>query len=345
MNASLRVRRLPVLQDGPGLVDAVARAAKDLDAGIARLRAGYTQAGRTIPCRSGCSGCCHVSVEVQILDLWPIVDELRRWPEADRARFRQRLDAALETAERAGIDLWHVQETGTARERYAKAGIPCPFLLEEDGGRCSIYRVRPNPCRTHYVVDTDPAQCRNGVIVECLDARPLAQRFFAQVDTLVGANLDEYLTLVGGCNLLDGVRSLWEAVEDPTLTLGAWLEGPVPRQALARMKEAVAEEARRQGQLGPHFLNQFYNWRRLERMGDHPNAKVMLGELRALAARRSAQLAELGLIGRSTILWQQAELVGTEAGVERALNRLRNLADQVFEGARTVVRAQPRRRP
>jgi len=88
---------------------------------------------RPLACRAGCAHCCHQAVGVSPPEVFAIYDHLRatRTPgklEVTVGRIRDADDRTrgMTSAERISPDL------------------PCPFL-EED--RCSIYEVRPLPCR------------------------------------------------------------------------------------------------------------------------------------------------------------------------------------------------------
>jgi Putative zinc- or iron-chelating domain len=82
-----------------------------------------------VACQAGCSSCCHQHVDVSASEACLIAlylrTQKRKPPDLDRA-------AAMISG------LSHTK-------RWAR-GIACPFLLDR---KCSVYDVRPEPCRSH----------------------------------------------------------------------------------------------------------------------------------------------------------------------------------------------------
>ena len=95
------------------------------------------EAGRgLVPCRKGCSHCCHMATLVHL-------DEAKMIAAATGTR--------MVTPSRFNVDLANIEKL---RERYD--GVACRFLVN---GACSIYDNRPLACRMHMVVDRDETLC------------------------------------------------------------------------------------------------------------------------------------------------------------------------------------------
>jgi hypothetical protein len=92
-------------------------------------------ADRPPACQAGCAHCCHQAVGVSAPEVFAIYDHLRA----------TRTPAALVATERR-IRAADDQTRGMTSAERLSPELPCPFLeLEND--RCSIYPVRPLPCR------------------------------------------------------------------------------------------------------------------------------------------------------------------------------------------------------
>jgi hypothetical protein len=85
-----------------------------------------------VPCKRGCSHCCHIAVSISKQEAAVIGERIGREPEQPPHR---------DTANH--VD-WGYHN-------------PCPFLRN---GECSIYESRPLACRAHYSVDKDDLLCR-----------------------------------------------------------------------------------------------------------------------------------------------------------------------------------------
>ena len=119
-----------------------------LDAWFAAAR---RDAGGIVPCRAGCTACCHGPFDISVADVELIGEALDRMPAADRARVTERAQALLARM-RALEPTWPppyaVDALGGDRfDRLtdALAAEPCPLL--DEAGRCSIYADRPLVCR------------------------------------------------------------------------------------------------------------------------------------------------------------------------------------------------------
>jgi Fe-S-cluster containining protein len=86
-----------------------------------------------VPCKRGCSACCHVKVEMSQDEAEIIGDFLKITPKKLPKGIRMLSQSAL-----------------------GRADTPCPFLKNHE---CSIYEVRPIACRNYVVMDVDNLLC------------------------------------------------------------------------------------------------------------------------------------------------------------------------------------------
>jgi Fe-S-cluster containining protein len=98
----------------------------------------------TLACRNGCYWCCYFTVDVRAVEVFSILDCMRRELSPDeQARIRHEI--AANSALLQGLD---------DLERMRR-NVKCPFLA---AGRCTIYEARPQTCRNYHA--TDVAGCR-----------------------------------------------------------------------------------------------------------------------------------------------------------------------------------------
>jgi Fe-S-cluster containining protein len=102
-------------------------------------------ASGTIPCRKGCSACCHLPVRVGVLDAILIAARVLTWPKARRDRLLAALDARC-----AAID-------AMTANAYHRSRAPCAFLTADEA--CEIYHVRPEACRAWHAAEPDSSRC------------------------------------------------------------------------------------------------------------------------------------------------------------------------------------------
>jgi Fe-S-cluster containining protein len=170
----LRGERQQALADiaAGGLVAALAHSQQRHD-----LRIAAAGDVGTLACRSGCSWCCHFTVDVRAVEVFRIVDYVQHaWsPPQQAALVKQIQDNA---ARLQGLDA----------EQRATFNLRCPFLAEN---RCGIYAVRPQTCRNYHA--TDESGCRQSFEEpENLDIDPafapeVYQAGTAHVDAFCGA--------------------------------------------------------------------------------------------------------------------------------------------------------------
>jgi len=151
----LRAAAEPYLAGGPDRADAAHRTVDALLEGLLKrdARFGYPQPF----CHKGCCNCCHELVYCTSEEARLIHDHcLASGLTIDYARLERQL-RHVETDE-------HLDHTGgTTWNDQPAADQSCVFL-EQEGGACAIWPVRPMVCRVHLAERTD-AHCRprNGV--------------------------------------------------------------------------------------------------------------------------------------------------------------------------------------
>lgn len=132
---------IPTLQ---GVLDLARGAMESTSRLVAGLLA-HAPAG-AVACRAGCDHCCHVIVGVTAPEALTIFDHLRRsCSDAQMARLRERVAAFRDRTR--GL---------SSAERFSPEH-PCVFL---EGGRCSIYDVRPLACRGMNSLDATECETR-----------------------------------------------------------------------------------------------------------------------------------------------------------------------------------------
>jgi Fe-S-cluster containining protein len=98
----------------------------------------------TLACKSGCSWCCHFSVDVRPVEVFNILDFLcSNFTAAQVAALRVEIEANAQV-------LSQLDEVQRMQQN-----LRCPFLIEH---RCSIYTARPQTCRNYHA--TDAAGCQ-----------------------------------------------------------------------------------------------------------------------------------------------------------------------------------------
>jgi Fe-S-cluster containining protein len=86
--------------------------------------------GDFVPCKKGCTHCCHIPVSISELE----IDYITKQTKIRRSK-----------------------------KSPAVSGSPCPFLKK---GSCSIYKVRPFFCRRHVTLDDTSKWCHIDVCHE-----------------------------------------------------------------------------------------------------------------------------------------------------------------------------------
>lgn len=104
-----------------------------------------------VPCRAGCTACCHGPFDISAADLLLLSEGVAALDPAARAGVLRRAEALLgemQAREPRWARPWDVAALGEeAFDRLvdALADRPCPLL--DDEGRCQAYEHRPMVCR------------------------------------------------------------------------------------------------------------------------------------------------------------------------------------------------------
>ena len=104
-----------------------------------------------VPCRSGCSACCHGPFDISVADALLLREGLALLPAADRAMARERALGILELMREiepewgAPYDVRTLGEDRFDALTDSLAAEPCPLL--DEAGRCQVYAHRPLVCR------------------------------------------------------------------------------------------------------------------------------------------------------------------------------------------------------
>jgi Fe-S-cluster containining protein len=135
-----------------------------------------------VPCRAGCSACCHGPFDISIADALLLGEGLKTLSPADRAVVRsrgERLLARMRQQAPAWLAPWDIRDLGeTPFDNLAEslADEPCPLL--DDQGRCRVYQWRPLVCRLIGL----PMMTAEGELLE--NACPIQDQFpeYARLD-------------------------------------------------------------------------------------------------------------------------------------------------------------------
>jgi Fe-S-cluster containining protein len=146
---------------------------------LTRLDAWFAEArravGSAVPCREGCSACCHGPFDISVADAELLGEALDRMSQPERSRVTGRalsLLARMLALEPGWPPPYAVDALGEDRfDRLteALAGEPCPLL--DESGRCGIYADRPLVCRMIGIGMRTPA----GRTID--NACPIQERF------------------------------------------------------------------------------------------------------------------------------------------------------------------------
>ena len=128
-----------------------------------------------IPCRAGCSACCHGPFDISVADALLVREAVARLPSDARDDVERRAQAQVQRMQqlepgwdtREGLE--GMTEDAFDRVSDAMASEPCPLL--DDRGACRIYQDRPLVCRMIGLGIVTPA----GRVIE--NACPIASRF------------------------------------------------------------------------------------------------------------------------------------------------------------------------
>lgn len=183
-----------------------------------------------VACRSGCSHCCHLQVDVLPPEAFALAEWLRRHRTAEEL-------AAL--ASRVRDNARRTRSLGLEARR--RINIPCALLGND--GMCTAYEVRPAQCRRFH--STDLAAC------EASFAAPDDDGIASAVHPLVAHNAQVVVTLAQHGLRDEGVDA---APVDMNLALEAALEGSRAWRRWRDGKKAFVGVARKALALLPWLL-------------------------------------------------------------------------------------------
>lgn len=179
--------------------------------------------------------CCNQQVDIDLAEALVLF----RWAlEHARPQLQEALRRGHELHQRQGRRRDPHPAPMSEDESFFRRRVPCPFLSQ---GRCTVYRVRPWPCRTHYMAG-NPLKCRDQLQpaeTYAMDPDPtlraeLAQlsedlRFFAQVEAVEPRELSQVLHLVERLLALPPWRAPVRLGFDQTCQIGETGEPGEPR--------------------------------------------------------------------------------------------------------------------
>ena len=128
-----------------------------------------------VPCRAGCSACCHGPFDISVADALLVRDAVAALPRGTRAAIQERARAQLSRMAEVEPSFqfpWDVSRLGDARFDTlveAHADAPCPALGST--GECLIYGSRPMVCRMMGL----GMRTRGGAVLE--NACPIQEDF------------------------------------------------------------------------------------------------------------------------------------------------------------------------
>lgn len=99
------------------------------------------------PCKKGCYNCCYMAVPINEFE----ADRIAEYTGRQKAK----LDYEVSNKSKEAVEAAHERMIHNADVKFMRT--PCTFLGIE--GDCTIYPVRPMPCRTHHVIEADAEHC------------------------------------------------------------------------------------------------------------------------------------------------------------------------------------------
>ncbi len=127
-----------------------------------------------VPCRAGCSRCCHGPFDISVADALLLRDAFHRLSPSMQAAVRGRAEGQVAKLQKmepgwSGTSLDGISEGRFDELAEALAEEPCPLLSED--GACLVYQDRPLICRMIGLGMVTPA----GRVIE--NACPIAEEF------------------------------------------------------------------------------------------------------------------------------------------------------------------------
>jgi Fe-S-cluster containining protein len=149
----------------------------------------------TLACRSGCTWCCHFSVDVRAIEVFAILDFVERtFTPEEKARVYAEIRAN-------SLALDNLDEFERMRRN-----VKCAFLSQ---GRCSIYPVRPQTCRNYHA--TSAVGCQQSY--EDPDNLDIDPEFAPLVYQAGGAHVDAITTAMREAGFDTNVYEMNNAID------------------------------------------------------------------------------------------------------------------------------------
>ncbi|MDI9261300.1 YkgJ family cysteine cluster protein [Alicyclobacillus sendaiensis] len=135
------------------------------------------QFGLLPSCSKGCAYCCYQAVFITSFEariIWQWIT-LQTDSKERIERLKHRLRIWRERIQGSGLT--QTVNTYQFKKRYFQARLRCPFLNNDKS--CSIYPVRPTPCRTYFSFG-NPERClSNAFVPDTYDGEPWRQIILA----------------------------------------------------------------------------------------------------------------------------------------------------------------------
>ena len=109
-------------------------------------------------CHEGCAHCCHVPLPITNLEASLLAEATSRKPARPSAHMTWHVKDMLALAggdDAGALDQAHADH---AQRNSVYSGSPCPFL-DRSSSSCTVYDVRPMPCRVHLNMGDDAGPC------------------------------------------------------------------------------------------------------------------------------------------------------------------------------------------
>lgn len=171
----------------------------------------------TLACRAGCHWCCYFTVDVRPVEVFRILDYIRReFSTQEQARVRAEVRSNSATLRQLD-DNQRVQQN-----------LRCPFLT---AGRCTIYEARPQTCRNYHA--TCAAGCQ--------------QSFQEPANTAIDPDFAPLTYQVGGAHVDAFSQAMQDAGYDVhayelnSALAAAWQEPELTRQRYEAKKRPFKE--------------------------------------------------------------------------------------------------------
>jgi len=168
------------------------------------------RADYTLPCRAGCSYCCHLRVEAfghEILLLHQAITGIQ--DASQRQAIEQRLRANAQRIAAISAD------------EHVVTNIPCALLVDD---RCSLHPIRPLTCARYHSTDLAACQRAHEDPVEHGDHRPIIPEVDLQGDVLIQAMTDALKQARLDHRRYELNTALARLLDEPDL-IGRWRQG------------------------------------------------------------------------------------------------------------------------